>query len=176
MLENSQSSQQYNKLYGEEEEEESLSSIKMISSFEAYNGIYCLCNECITIPQLSFENNKIKWKCQYDNKNISYKDIFDSFITINGNINDNLKIECECGEEIVSYYCIECKIYLCNICMTYNQCSIKKHNLIDIISFLKNLKCYDHNEKFSYYCKSCNKNKCILCQSKCYILKPNNSN
>ena len=61
--------------------------------------------------------------------------------------------------EDIFYYCIDCKINLCDACKIDHE---KNHKIIDYdnIDYI----CYNHNKEYTRFCETCKINICSLCE------------
>ena len=58
------------------------------------------------------------------------------------------------------YFCFDCKINICNLCVSVHD---NNHNIIEYEK--KNYICENDGEHFTSYCQTCKKNLCVSCEN-----------
>ena len=121
------------------------------------------CDKCINIPKINLryneENNiEVEKRCNNNHKKkMSLKDFLDeNYFHLENAV-------CrKCRRKISSYYCYDCKDFICENCQ-YNQHD-SRHKIIDKNKY--DYTCIEHHKKYNSYCKTCEKNLCTECVNK----------
>ena len=119
------------------------------------------CPICDNPVSINIKNDRISIENCF-NKHYFYNLSLNDFINI---IRFNeLKIKCECGNNLYNYnkfYICTCKKYFCPIC-SIHHCANKDHTLIEYKE--RFFFCKIHNNKYVSFCNSCKVNLCNKCE------------
>ena len=121
------------------------------------------CPKCKSnIPIIKKVNkDKIYYKCECSQYNISM--LLEDFIMQIEKLNSSNEKCFKHKETIASFYCPECKKYICDICESYHSSFEPEHKIQK--KFISNNDiCIIHkNEKKTFYCQECQKDLCKQC-------------
>ena len=128
-------------------------------------NIILTCPKCKKFPPLITEisNQKISYKCLCSSHYISMS--LEEFILNIEHLNSSNEKCFKHKEQMATYYCKECKKYLCDICENYHS-SFEPDHKVEEQMINNNFQCnYHKNNIKNYYCEDCKIDLCEKCKN-----------